>query len=147
MWEKGKKGVAASDKRMRGRGTSETKISRGTREIMELDETTVNFFHEVVEVAKQPREQLGVAWNCWGLGSSRAEITLAGVSKLEHPNFVFLSETKLKGKEWNRVKRKVKMHTMVSVDCQGKGRDRRGDWPCCGMIILKSILCQPHPTT
>lgn len=69
---------------------------------------------------------VGVAWNCRGLGSPRAEVALKGVINTNHPHFVFLLETNLKGREWERVKRKVNLKNFICVDCEGEGRHRSG---------------------
>lgn len=72
------------------------------------------------------REMIGLSWNCRGLGSPRAECALKGVIRLENPQFVFLSETKLKGKEWDSLKRRLNYSNFLSVDCEGEGRHRKG---------------------
>ncbi|KAK1352810.1 hypothetical protein POM88_052648 [Heracleum sosnowskyi] len=69
---------------------------------------------------------IGLAWNFQGLGSPRAENALKGIIKVEHPHFFFLSETKLKGKEWENLKRKLNFENSIFVDCIGDGRQRRG---------------------
>ena len=69
---------------------------------------------------------IGLTWNCRGLGSPRAENALKGVVRVERPHFVFLSETKLKGREWETLKRKLNFKNFLGVDCRGEGRHRRG---------------------
>lgn len=69
---------------------------------------------------------IGLSWNCRGLGSSRAENALKGVIRIEHPHFVFFSEKKLKGGEWESIKRKINLYNFHSVDCEGEGRRRSG---------------------
>ncbi|XP_021851299.1 uncharacterized protein [Spinacia oleracea] len=67
-----------------------------------------------------------LAWNCRGLGSPGAENALKGVIQIERPHFVFLSETKLKDKEWESTRRKVRLRDFICVDCEGEGRHRKG---------------------
>lgn len=69
---------------------------------------------------------MGLAWNCRGLGSPRAENALQGIVRIEKPHFVFLSETKLKGREWETIKRKLNFENFLGVDCLGEGRQWRG---------------------
>ena len=69
---------------------------------------------------------IGLTWNCRGLGSPRAENALKGVVRIERPHFAFLSETKLKGREWNTIKRKLNFPNFLGVDCSGEGRHRSG---------------------
>lgn len=69
---------------------------------------------------------IGLSWNCRGLGSPRAENALKGVIRIENPHFVFLCETKLRGKEWESIKRKLNFNNFLSVDCSGVGRHRSG---------------------
>uniref|UniRef100_A0A803N5M7 Reverse transcriptase zinc-binding domain-containing protein n=1 Tax=Chenopodium quinoa TaxID=63459 RepID=A0A803N5M7_CHEQI len=69
---------------------------------------------------------IGLSWNCRGLGGPRAENALKGVVSIEHPHFVFLLETKLKGKEYESIKRKLNFDHFVCVDYSGEGRHRSG---------------------
>ena len=69
---------------------------------------------------------IGLTWNCRGLGSPRAENALKGVVRMERPHFVFLSETRLKGHEWESIKRKLNFPNFLCVDCRGEGRRRSG---------------------
>lgn len=51
---------------------------------------------------------------------------LKGVIRIEHPHFVFLSETKVKGKEWEDIKSMLKFRNFICVDCSEDGRQRSG---------------------
>ena len=67
-----------------------------------------------------------LSWNCRGLGNVPAINALKRIIFLEHPQLVFLSETRLKVHEMDRIKQKIKMKNVVAVDCVGEGRKRRG---------------------
>lgn len=69
---------------------------------------------------------MGLSWNCRGLGSPRAVTALKGVVRIERPHFVFLSEKKLKGKEWEGIKVMLNHHNFIGIDCNGEGRHRKG---------------------
>lgn len=60
---------------------------------------------------------IALTWNCQGLGSLRVENALRDTICIEHPNFVFLSETKLKGTKKESVKRKLNYYNFLNVDC------------------------------
>lgn len=64
--------------------------------------------------------------NCRGLGSIPASSALRRIVINEHPQLLFLQETKLCQGEMDRVRRKLKYQFVVAVDCGGEGRGRRG---------------------
>ena len=72
-----------------------------------------------------------LSWNCRGLGSFPAVGALRRIVISEHPQLVFLQETKLKQAEMENVRQKCGMHGMIVVGCGGEGRRRRG-----GLAIL-----------
>lgn len=67
-----------------------------------------------------------LCWNCRGLGSPAAITALRGVLSTEDPQIVFLSETKLKSWEMDKVKEKLRFSNMIAVSCEGDGRRRKG---------------------
>ena len=67
-----------------------------------------------------------LSWNCRGLGNAPAKNVLKRIVLLEHPQLVFLSETRLKAHEMESIKQKIRRKNMLAVDCMGEGRRRRG---------------------
>ena len=67
-----------------------------------------------------------LSWNCRGLGNAPAINALKRIVLLEHPQLVFLSETRLKAHEMEYIKQKIKLKNLLAVDCVGEGRRRRG---------------------
>ncbi|XP_048496581.1 uncharacterized protein LOC125495795 [Beta vulgaris subsp. vulgaris] len=60
------------------------------------------------------------------MGSPSAISALRRILSSEHPQIVFLSETKLKNHEMESVKKKLRWEHILAVDCEGEGRRRRG---------------------
>lgn len=60
------------------------------------------------------------------MGSPWAENAQKGVIRIENLHFVFLSKTKLKGREWDNIRRKVHLKNFICVNCAGEGRQRKG---------------------
>lgn len=67
-----------------------------------------------------------LAWNCCGLGDVRSVNLLFKLYKLENPDFIFLSETKLKQWEYKAVDKKFVEFNKVYLDCDGRGNRRKG---------------------
>lgn len=77
---------------------------------------------------------IGLMLNCPGLRIPRAENALKGIVRMEKPHFVFLSETKLKGRKWKTIKRKLNFTNFLCVGCVGEAEV--GGWQCFGVMIL-----------
>lgn len=60
------------------------------------------------------------------MGNIPAVNALKRIVILEHPQMVFLFETRLKAFEMDKIKQKLKMKNMVVVDCVGEVRSRSG---------------------
>lgn len=63
-----------------------------------------------------------VAWNCRGLGNSPAVRGLRDLVKVEEPDILFLSETKLDEKRMQRFRWMLGLTNMVVKKCEGQGR-------------------------
>ncbi|XP_021770761.1 uncharacterized protein LOC110734950 [Chenopodium quinoa] len=72
-----------------------------------------------------------LSWNCRGLGSAYAVNAFKRIVITEHPQLIFLSETRLKSFDMERVKVKLGFENFFVVSCEGEGRKRRG-----GLAIL-----------
>ncbi|KAL2899733.1 UDP-N-acetylmuramate--L-alanine ligase [Bienertia sinuspersici] len=84
-----------------------------------------------------------LCWNCRGLGNPAAINTLRGVLSTENLHIVFLSETKLKAGEMEKLKEKLKFEGILAVNCMGEGRQRSGGlallWKMCMNVQVKSF--------
>ena len=60
-----------------------------------------------------------IAWNCRGLGNTSAVRGLLDLQKLESPDILFLSETKMDWKRIERFRWILKMPNLVVKDCNG----------------------------
>jgi len=67
-----------------------------------------------------------LAWNCRGLGNPRAVRALRGLVKDEDPDIIFLSETKRKATEMERIRRRLGLSNRLCVDCSGERKSRSG---------------------
>ena len=63
-----------------------------------------------------------LAWNCRGLGNSRAVRALRGLVKDEDPYVIFLSKTKRKGAEMEKIHRRLGQPNKIYVDCSSEGK-------------------------
>uniref|UniRef100_A0A803LVS9 Endonuclease/exonuclease/phosphatase domain-containing protein n=1 Tax=Chenopodium quinoa TaxID=63459 RepID=A0A803LVS9_CHEQI len=72
-----------------------------------------------------------LSWNCRGLGSISAVNALKRVVFLESLQLVFLSETRLKKHEAEKIKNKINFSCAFVVECEGEGRKRSG-----GLMLL-----------
>ena len=72
-----------------------------------------------------------LAWNCRGLGSPSTVSAIRRLISSETPQIIFLSETKMKKKEMEEIRRKLRIEGMLVVDCEGEGRKRKG-----GLVLL-----------
>jgi len=63
-----------------------------------------------------------LAFNCRGLGNSRAVLTRKGFVNEKDPDILFLSETKLKSYELERVRLHLHYGNRIYVDCEGSGQ-------------------------
>uniref|UniRef100_A0A8R7PKG3 Endonuclease/exonuclease/phosphatase domain-containing protein n=1 Tax=Triticum urartu TaxID=4572 RepID=A0A8R7PKG3_TRIUA len=61
-----------------------------------------------------------IAWNCRGLGNPSAVQSLLDLQKVEEPDILFLSETKMKEKELDFLRWRMNMVNMVARDCEGR---------------------------
>ena len=60
-----------------------------------------------------------IAWNCRGLENTSAVRGLLDLQKLESPDILFLSETKMDWKRIERFRWILKMPNLVVKDCNG----------------------------
>jgi len=67
-----------------------------------------------------------LAWNCRGLGNPRAVRALRGLVREEDPDILFLSETKRKATEMEKIRRGLGLMNRLFVDCGGEGKSRKG---------------------
>ncbi|XP_021726600.1 uncharacterized protein LOC110693734 [Chenopodium quinoa] len=67
-----------------------------------------------------------LSWNCRGLGRTATVNALKRIVFLERPQVMFLSETRLKAFEMEKIKQKIKFHSCFVVECDGEGRKRSG---------------------
>jgi len=84
-----------------------------------------------------------LAWNCRGLGNPRAVRALRGLIKDEDPDIIFLSETKCKSPEMEKIRQKLGYANRIYVECRGDGKRRRGGlaflWKDSGLLALNSL--------
>jgi len=84
-----------------------------------------------------------LAWNCRGLGNPRAVRALRWLVKEEDPDIIFLSETKCKATEMERICRRLGYTNKIYMECNGDGKQRRGGlvfiWKDPSMLALKSM--------
>ena len=71
------------------------------------------------------REMNVLSWNCQGIGNSWTVDALKGLCALNHPDVIFLSETRCLRGELDSVRYQVGFKHMVVVDCK-IGRNRLG---------------------
>ena len=60
-----------------------------------------------------------IAWNCRGLGNALAVRGLLDVQKLESPDILFLSETKMDLKRIEKFKWILNMPNLIVKNCRG----------------------------
>lgn len=73
-----------------------------------------------------------LSWNCRGLGSAHAVNAFRRIVITEHPQIVFLTETKLKSFEFDNVKRKTHFDNAFVVSCEGREGEEKEAWLSCG---------------
>lgn len=67
-----------------------------------------------------------LSWNCREDGSPSTVSAISRLLSSKNPQIVFLSETKVKTHEMEKVRQKLKVERMLVVDCEGQGRKRKG---------------------
>ena len=84
-----------------------------------------------------------LAWKCRGFGNPRAVRALRGLVKDEDPDIIFLSETKCKAPEMERIRRRLGHTNKIYVECSGESKRRRGGlaffWKDPSLLALKSM--------
>ena len=61
-----------------------------------------------------------IAWNCRGLGNGPAVRGLLDIQKVEDPDILFLSETKMDRRRIEGLRWSLGMTNLVVKDCEGK---------------------------
>ena len=61
-----------------------------------------------------------IAWNCRGLGNGPAVGGLLDIQKVEDPDILFLSETKMDRRRIEGLRSSLGMTNLVVKDCEGK---------------------------
>lgn len=79
-----------------------------------------------------------LSWNYRGLGTASAVNALRRLVIIEHPQLLFLSETRLKDFEMENVKNKLKFSNMLTIGCEREGR-RRSGW--IALSLARSCSC------
>ncbi|KAJ7965492.1 Ribonuclease H [Quillaja saponaria] len=82
-----------------------------------------------------------LAWNCHGIGIPRVVNALHKQCRLEGPNMIFLSETRLRSMEMERIKRRLQFQNRVWSYCSGEGRSG-GVAVMCDDIMQVVLLSQ-----
>ncbi|XP_057422210.1 uncharacterized protein LOC130716023 [Lotus japonicus] len=77
-----------------------------------------------------------LSWNCRGLGNIEAVRALRKLIHSEAPDLVFLMETKLYNSEMLTHRGMSGLGNIFPVQCAGRGRSERGDYPSAVMQVL-----------
>ncbi|CAI8607120.1 unnamed protein product [Vicia faba] len=88
-----------------------------------------------------------ISWNCGGLGNSWEVLALLRLNRIENPNLVFLMETRLKGDEFQNIKRMSGFEGCLMVYCRGAEKERVGNLDLLwkeGILLSINSYCLNH---
>ena len=85
-----------------------------------------------------------VRWNGRGLGNQPAVQGLQDLQKEEHPDVLFLSETKLDRKGMERLKVTLNMPNMECRDCEGRSGGLAIFWKKDVNLVVRPVMSRYH---